>query len=103
MNPVSSQNTNRAMTLSLRTTTEHRAHEREQRDVKPAGLRMALEVLRRVDDDQRADAGDEHREQQAQAIEPERERQIQARRPWHHCCEWTVGADHAIQVDEVCG
>ena len=39
---------------------EHRAHERKQADVESSRVRMMLEIFPGVDDDQRADAGDEH-------------------------------------------
>ena len=49
---------------------EHRAHERKQGDVESSRVRMMLEIFPGVDDDQRADAGDENREQRTETIEP---------------------------------
>ena len=48
---------------------EHRSHERKQGDVESSGGRMMLEILSGVDDDQRADAGDEDGEQRTETIE----------------------------------
>ena len=81
--------------------TQHRAHEGEERDLKPAGVRMRLEIFRRVQHDQRAHRGDQRRKQYAQAIEMERERQIQPGRPRHRGREWAAGADQPECVDEV--
>ena len=45
--------------------TEHRPHEGEDRGVEAAGLRMRVQIPARVDDNQRADSGDQHGEQHA--------------------------------------
>ena len=60
---------------------EHRSHEPEQRGVEAAGVGVTFEVTAGVQDDERADAGNQGREQQPQAIEVERQRQSERRRP----------------------
>ena len=52
---------------------EHRAHEGEERRIEATRLRMTLQILARIQDDECADGGDEQREQQPQAVEVERE------------------------------
>jgi hypothetical protein len=60
---------------------KHRAHEGEERGVERAGLRMAVKIAARVEDHERPDARDHHREQQPESVEIERQRQAQRRRP----------------------
>ena len=60
---------------------EHRAHEREQRGVEAARMGVPVEVAAGVQNDERADAGDQRREQQPETIEVERQRQSERRRP----------------------
>ena len=52
---------------------EHGAHEEEEGGVEAGEPGVALEVAPGVDEDQRADAGDQEREQQRQAVEAEGE------------------------------
>lgn len=87
--------------MSLSTNAKHRSHEGEQRDVEPGHVGMGLEVLPRVDDDQRADGSDEDGEQHTEAIEPERQRQIER---WSPTCRDAVrpaAADNEGGVREV--
>ena len=72
---------------------EHRTHEGKECDVKPAGFGMSLQILRRVDHDQSANAGDQRGEHKTQPIEMKRERQLQTWHPGDDCREWTIGAD----------
>jgi hypothetical protein len=60
---------------------EHRAHEGEERRVEAASLRMIVQVLAGVEDDERADQRDQQREQQPQPVEVEGQRQAERRRP----------------------
>ena len=62
---------------------------------------MGLEVLPRVDDDQRADASDENCEQQTEAIESKRQRQIERWSPRCRDAERPVAADDQEGVREV--
>ena len=80
---------------------QHRSHEGEERDVEAAGVRVLLEISRGVQHNQRADAGDQHREQHAQAVEAERQRQPEARRPRNGHRDGPVHRDQPECVREV--
>ena len=80
---------------------EHRAHERKQGDVESSRVRMMLEIFPGVDDDQRADAGDENREQRTETIEPKRQRQVQRRGPCACDAKRAVSAHDRERVREI--
>ena len=101
VNPVSSQNTNSTMTLSLRTRPSMDPMNANNATWNLADVGMALEVLPRVDDDQRANGSDQDREQHTQAIEPKRQRQIECWSPGCRDAERPAAADDRERVREV--
>ena len=71
--PVSSQKTNSAITLSASDEAEHRSHEGKQRDLEFPRVSVSSEIVRGIEDNQRAHGRDQGREQHAQAVEMKRE------------------------------
>ena len=101
VNPVSSQKTKSGEDVVAEHNAQHGSHEGEQRDVEPAGVGVSPRDTGGIQHNQRADAGDQGREQQAQSVEMERQRQPETRRPRNGHREGPVDRDQPECVREV--
>ena len=72
---------------------EHRAHEREQEREEARHRIGGRQVVARVEDHQRADAGDQHREDPGVAVHAQLQVEPELRQPWQ------AGAHHAAAFD----
>ncbi len=83
---------------------QHRGHEKQDLGEEPrsARLRFLRHVRAGVDHDERADPGDEQREEQREPIQPQREIHPERRSPGHPFGDGEPGLDGRREADE-CG
>jgi hypothetical protein len=88
--------------ISGQNDAQHRAHEREQEREKARHRIGGREVVARVEDDQRSDAGDQHSEDERKAVETQLEVESDLWQPGNAGAHDTAALDAGLKDHEEC-